>query len=83
MDDRRKRMKFRFNHMGWAENDNLFGQLANKHMATLSDELVDQLEALLDVTDGERFNWVAGKEPVPNEYNNEIFLLIKNFKVRI
>ncbi|MGY9015139.1 MAG: FAD assembly factor SdhE [Rhodospirillales bacterium] len=52
-------------------------------METLSDELLDQLEALLDVTDGELFNWVAGKEPVPDEYDNEIFCLIKNFKVRI
>ena len=82
MDDRRKRMKFRFNHMGWAENDVLFGQFANTHIETLSDELIDQLEALLDVTDGELFNWVAGKEPIPLQYDNEIFKLIKNFKVR-
>lgn len=83
MDDRRKRMKFRFNHMGMAENDVLFGTFANTHLETLSDELVDQLEALLDVNDNDLFNWIAGREPVPAKYDNEIFDLIINFKLSL
>ncbi|MBT3764720.1 MAG: succinate dehydrogenase assembly factor 2 [Rhodospirillaceae bacterium] len=83
MDDRRKRMKFRFNHMGMAENDVLFGSFANAHLETLSDELVDQLEALLDVNDNDLFNWAAGREPVPEKYDNEIFNLIQNFKLSL
>jgi antitoxin CptB len=83
MDDRRKRMKYRFNHMGLAENDVLFGSFANNHLETLSDELVDQLEALLDVNDNNLFNWAAGREPLPKKYDNEIFDLIKNFKVSL
>ena len=83
MDDRRKRMKFRFNHMGMAENDVLFGSFANAHLETLSDELVDQFEALLDVNDNDLFNWAAGREPVPEKYDNEIFNLIQNFKLSL
>jgi antitoxin CptB len=83
MDDRRKRIKFRFNHMGMAENDVLFGSFASAHLETLSEELVDQLEALLDVNDNDLFNWAAGREPVPAEYDNELFNLIKNFKLSL
>lgn len=79
MDARLKRLKFRAHHMGSNENDILFGGFAEKYLHTLSPEQVDRFEALIAETDSDLFNWMTGKEPVPERLDHDVSAMIKLF----
>lgn len=79
MDKRRKQLLFRSHHCGMKENDILLGRFADAHIEGMSDELLDQFEALMEYNDIDVMNWIVGKTPVPEAYDNELMLLIQRF----
>lgn len=80
MDPRRKRLEFRSRHMGTAENDILFGGFAERHLADLSEAQLARYEILLEENDIDLFNWVIGKEKVPEALDNDVMALLKGFR---
>ncbi|MGE5504335.1 MAG: succinate dehydrogenase assembly factor 2 [Actinomycetota bacterium] len=80
MDDARlKRLKFRAHHMGSNENDILFGRFADRYLAGLAPDQVDRFETLLAEGDNDLFNWVTGKQPVPQAFDHDVMAMIKKF----
>lgn len=79
MDARLKRLNFRAHHMGSNENDILFGDFAEKYLKTLSPEQVDRFEALIAETDTDLFNWVTGKQDVPERLDHDVMVMMKAF----
>lgn len=79
MDARLKRLRFRAHHMGSNENDILFGGFADKYLERLNPEQLDRFEALIAETDNDLFNWVTGKEPVPERLNHDVMEMIQAF----
>jgi antitoxin CptB len=77
--DRRKRLMFRAHHMGSNENDILFGGFAAKYLETLSSEQAERFESLIAENDTDLFNWVTGKEDVPEHLDHDIMAMIKKF----
>ncbi|SIS39245.1 FAD assembly factor SdhE [Insolitispirillum peregrinum] len=80
LDERRKRILYRGNHRGMKEADVMLGGFVTAHVATLSDEQLDRLEALLDELDVDIMDWVIGKKPVPAAYDTDIFGMILAYK---
>ncbi len=80
MDDRRKRLKFQANHRGMKEMDLILGAFADATLPDLTDDQLDQFETLLQCPDQDLFAWMIGKEPLPDEFNNEIMQMIQNFQ---
>ncbi len=68
-DIRIRRMRFRAWHRGMQEADLVFGRFADKHLATMSDEELDQFEELLELLDQDVLDWIFGREPVPAAYD--------------
>jgi len=79
MDDRRKRILFRSQHRGMVETDFFLGRFAVRHLATLSEEQLDRLEALLEEGDNDLFNWISGKVAPPAEHHNDVMQLLIRF----
>ncbi len=80
MDPRRKRLEFRSRRMGTVENDILFGGFAERHLADLSEAQLARYEILLEENDIDLFNWVTGKEKVPEALDNDVMALLKGFR---
>ena len=59
MDPRRKRLLYRCQHCGMKENDILLGRFAGAHIGGLSEQQMDQLEALLQQGDHDLYNWIT------------------------
>ena len=78
---RRKRLRFRAWHRGMRESDLLLGNFADAHLAGLSTEQLDRFEALLEVADADIYNWYAGREPVPPEYDHDVMALLRSFRI--
>ncbi len=79
MDPRRKKIMFRCQHCGMKENDILLGRFAAVHMADLSDQQLERMEALLKEADNDLYNWITGKEPVPAAHDHDLMAWLKKF----
>lgn len=72
MDDRHKRILYQSCHRGMKETDLILGAFAERHLANLTKNELDQFELLLACTDQQIYQWVLGIEVVPDKYRNKI-----------
>jgi antitoxin CptB len=77
---RRKQALFRAQRRGFRELDILFHAFADKYLHVLTEEQLDRLEALLAVPDWQLFGWIMGKEAVPEPYDNDVFVLLCDYR---
>ena len=77
---RRKRLAFRAWHRGTKEMDFILGTFADRQLESLDNAGLDRFEALIDVPDQDLYNWVTGREPVPDEYDNDIMAELRSFR---
>ncbi|MGH6930891.1 MAG: succinate dehydrogenase assembly factor 2 [Dongiaceae bacterium] len=77
----RRRLRFRSWHRGTREADLILGRFADRHLAEFSAEQLDRYAALLEKSDPDIFDWIAGRQPVPSAFDNDIMRLLKDFRV--
>ncbi|WP_337266739.1 succinate dehydrogenase assembly factor 2 [Oryzifoliimicrobium ureilyticus] len=73
LDARRRRILFRCWHRGLREMDLVFGQFAERELATLTDAELDQLELIMSEEDNDLLRWVMGTWPVPERLRVPMF----------
>lgn len=79
LDPRRRRNLIRSWRRGIREMDLVLGGFADAHIASLTDAELDTYEGLLNVNDITLLNWITGAEPIPAEYDTELFARIREF----
>ena len=72
LDARRKRMMFRAWHRGTKELDIILGSFADTHLGAMSDEELDAFEKLMEVPEPDLYNWIAGRVPLPDNYQGPL-----------
>jgi antitoxin CptB len=80
-DLRRRRLLYRSLYRGNKENDILLGQFARTHIAGFDAAELDHYEALLEESDNDIFDWVAGKSAVPPGKDSPVLRRLMAFKV--
>ena len=78
MEGRLKRLYHKCKYMGVRENDVIFARFAERYLAGLTDEELDQFETLIGQNDWDLFNWVTGKTPVPAEFDTPVMARLKS-----
>jgi antitoxin CptB len=79
LDTRRRRTHFRCWHRGMREMDLILGRFADAHIADLSDDELDTLEALMEEQDRDLLIWLTGEAPTPDDVNTEFFQKLAAF----
>jgi antitoxin CptB len=74
-----RRLLFRCWHRGTQESDLILGRFAETHLANFDDSQLDRLEALLDCTDPDLFDWIIGDFAPPKEYDHDVMRLLRRF----
>lgn len=77
---RRRMLLFRAQRRGFRELDLIFGAFADAHLASLGDDELDIFEALLAVPDWRIYAWIVGREPVPPEYDTDVFARLRAYR---
>lgn len=80
IESRRKRLRFRSWHRGTREMDLIMGSFADAGTPEFDAALLDQYEALLELSDPDLYNWITGKEPVPAEHDTEVMRRLVAFR---
>lgn len=79
LDTRRRRTHFRCWHRGMREMDLILGRFADAHIADLSDDELDVLEALMEEQDRDLLIWLTGEAPTPDDVKTEFFRKLAAF----
>jgi antitoxin CptB len=77
--DRQRRALFHAWHRGMREMDLLLGPFADARIDTLTDEEMDQFEALMNVSDGDLYAWLTGSAQVAPDHDNAIYRALAGF----
>ena len=81
MDDARlKKLKYRAWRRGFVEADLILGPFADGHLAQFNAAQLDQFEVLLEQQDHDLYNWIIGRDPIPEAFDNEVMDLIRTFR---
>lgn len=83
LDIRRKRLRFRSWHRGTRETDLILGRFADAYLAGFDAAQLDRYEALLDCSDAEIFDWVAGRIAPPSAHDHDVTRLLLAFPHRL
>lgn len=80
---RRRRIRFRCWHRGTREADLVLGRFADTCVDQLDETELGQLEALLDQPDPDIWDWVVGRQPVPEAFDNDVTRRLKELSTRL
>lgn len=75
-------MRFRAERRGFKEVDLIYGAFAEEFLPRLTDEELDQFEALLLAPDQDVFAWLKEARPLPANYDTPVFAKLKSICVR-
>jgi len=79
MDARRKKLLYQSQHCGMKENDILLGRFAGQNLRTMSDEDLPLFEAIMNESDIDLYNWITGREPLPERMKQSVMSAIIDF----
>ena len=79
-DIRRKRLLFRSWHRGTREADLLLGSFAEANLTAFDEGGLDRYEALLECSDADLLDWIAGRTAPPAEYDHDVTRLLIAFR---
>ena len=76
----RKRLRYQSWHRGRRETDLMLGRFANHHLADFDAGRLRRYAALLEQNDADLFDWVSGKNELPENLESDVMTLLLNFK---
>ncbi len=79
MDTRRKKILFRAWHRGFKEMDLIVGCFADRRLADLTADELDQFETILNEEDTPLYQWITGKAPMPAHLDTPIMAQLRDF----
>ena len=77
LDIRRKKLFYRANHRGTYENDLLIGGFVRARLATMSEQELDEIEAVMEFPDAELAAWLTGRKPIPSHADSPMLRQIR------
>jgi antitoxin CptB len=72
LDTRRRKLLYRSWHRGMREMDLVFGPFADRFLDALTEDEIDQYEALLEIPDTEMLAWFTGRAPFPESLDTPL-----------
>lgn len=66
IENKRKRLIFRSDHRGTKEMDIILGTFARQYVPNFTEEELREYDELLSHNDPDLYNWLTGKEAIPD-----------------
>jgi antitoxin CptB len=76
-----RRLLFRSWNRGTQESDLILGTFAETSLASFDGIQLDRLEALLDCSDPDLFDWIFGVTAPPAQHDHDVMRLLRDFCV--
>ena len=76
----RRQLTFRSWHRGTREADLLLGSFADRHLAGFDWDELHQYQRLMEESDPDLYNWISGREPLPEGLRSPVADLLMSHK---
>lgn len=76
-----KKLLYKSKNRGCKETDLILGKFAEKHLAGMSKEQLQNFAKILAETDNDIYDWVTGKTPPPSELDSDIMQQLLKFDI--
>ena len=80
---RLKMIRFRAWHRGIRETDLILGGFADRHLAELDPEQLEEFERIMEWPDQQLLAWIIGQEEPPAEARGEVFDWLQRFRLTL
>ena len=57
----------------------MIGRFANERVESMTEDELDMFENLMNHTDNDLYNWIAGREPTPDIVDSAVLRQIKQY----
>jgi antitoxin CptB len=74
-----RRLLFRSWNRGTQESDLILGSFTETSLPKFDGIQLDRLEALLDCSDPDLFDWIFGVTPPPAQHDHDVLRLLRDF----
>ena len=74
----KKKIIYKASHRGSKEMDILLGNFINKYVELFNKKELHLFDLILDNDDDDIYQWILGKNDIPNKYKNRVFSLLIN-----
>ena len=82
-DPRLRKLNFRAWRRGFREADLIVGGFADAELAAMSGEDLDLFEVLLEVPDGDLYDWIVERAEPPPEYDHAVMHRLRAFRLQV
>lgn len=82
LDNRRKKLLYRATYRGFKEADMLIGSFARANLGAMTDDELDEFEALLTLNDRDLYEWATGKKEPPANIYGPVLEKLRAYEVR-
>lgn len=74
-----KKLLYKSCYRGSKETDLIIGEFAKQNIEQMSNQDLKDFNELLDLSDGDIYDWYMGKKPIPNQLKSNILLKLMKF----
>ena len=82
-DPRLRKLNFRAWRRGFREADLIVGGFADAELADMSGEELDLFEVLLEVPDGDLYDWIVERSEPPPEHDHAVMHRLRAFRTQV
>ena len=82
-DPRLRKLNFRAWRRGFREADLIVGGFADAELPTMSGEDIDLFEGLLEVPDGDLYDWIVERAPPAPEHDGPVMHRLRDFRFQV
>jgi antitoxin CptB len=82
-DIRRRRILYRATHRGTKEADAIIGGFFSQALPVMSDDKLEEAEALIEELDLDLLDWIMERAPIPTRWRNTMFDDVITFYIQM
>ncbi len=82
-DPRLRKLNFRAWRRGFREADLIVGGFADAELPTMSGEDLDLFEVLLEVPDGDLYDWIVERAEPPPEHDHAVMHRLRAYRLQV
>lgn len=77
-----KKLLYKSCYRGSKETDLIIGRFAKENITKMNDKELQDFEDILELPDGDIYDWYTAKKPIPNDLKSDMLLKLMKFDLQ-
>ena len=77
-----KKLLYKSSYRGCKETDLIIGEFAKENIEQMTDQDLEVFTTILELPDGDIYDWYTQKKPIPGELKSDILLKLMKYELQ-